>query len=110
MQQAENLSEDTLFALGSDALSSIIKNEATRPLPLDGSYYDARQSLLAISALKSKPDSTYSFRYVMKPNLPIRRDSPQKGVILVLGALIGVILGAGVVLGRNALRNYSRKS
>ncbi|MES4612570.1 LPS O-antigen chain length determinant protein WzzB [Ewingella sp. CoE-038-23] len=110
VQQAENLSEDTLFALGSDALSSIIKNEATRPLPLDGSYYDARQSLLAISALKSKPDSTYSFRYVMKPNLPIRRDSPQKGVILVLGALIGVILGAGVVLGRNALRNYSRKS
>lgn len=108
VQQAETLSEDTLFALGSDALSSIIKNEATRPLPLDESYFDARQSLLAVSALKSKPDSTYSFRYVMKPNLPVHRDSPKKGVILVLGALVGIILGSGIVLGRNALKNYAR--
>jgi chain length determinant protein (polysaccharide antigen chain regulator) len=108
VQQAETLSEDTLFVLGSDALTSIIKNEATRPLPLDEAYYNARQTLLSISALKSKPDSTYSLRYVMKPNLPIHRDSPKKGVILVLATLIGLILGSGVVLGRNAIRNYSR--
>ncbi|MEZ2576013.1 LPS O-antigen chain length determinant protein WzzB [Buttiauxella ferragutiae] len=106
VQQAETLSEDTLFVLGSDALSSIIKNEATRPLPLDESYFGARQTLLAINALKSKPDTTYAFRYVMKPSLPIRRDSPKKGLMLVLGALVGLILGSGVVLGRNALRNY----
>lgn len=108
VQQAETLSEDTLFVLGSDALTSIIKNEATRPLPLDEAYYNARQTLLSISALKSKPDSTYSLRYVMKPNLPIHRDSPKKGVILVLATLIGLILGSGMVLGRNAIRNYSR--
>ncbi|MFS7308258.1 LPS O-antigen chain length determinant protein WzzB [Rahnella inusitata] len=108
VQQAETLSEDTLFVLGSDALTSIIKNEATRPLPLDEAYYNARQTLLSMSALKSKPDSTYSLRYVMKPNLPIHRDSPKKGVILVLATLIGLILGSGVVLGRNAIRNYSR--
>lgn len=106
VQQAETLSEDTLFVLGSDALSSIIKNEATRPLPLDDSYFNARQTLLAINALKSKPDTTYAFRYVMKPSLPIRRDSPKKSLTLVLGALVGLMLGSGVVLGRNALRNY----
>ncbi len=106
VQQAETLSEDTLFVLGSDALSATIKNEATRPLPLDESYFGARQTLLAINALKSKPDTTYAFRYVMKPSLPIRRDSPKKRLTLVLGALIGSILGVGVVLGRNALRNY----
>ncbi|MGB7802762.1 LPS O-antigen chain length determinant protein WzzB [Buttiauxella sp.] len=106
VQQAETLSEDTLFVLGSDALSSIIKNEATRPLPLDDSYFNARSTLLAINALKSKPDTTYAFRYVMKPSLPIHRDSPKKGLTLVLGALVGLILGSGVVLGRNALRNY----
>lgn len=106
VQQAETLSEDTLFVLGSDALSSIIKNEATRPLPLDDGYFNARQSLLSISALKSKPDTTYAFRYVMKPSLPIRRDSPKKGLTLVLGALVGMILGSGVVLGRNVLRNH----
>lgn len=110
VQQADTLSDDTLFVLGSDALSSMIKNEAIRPLPLDRAYYSARQALLSISALKSKSDSTYSLRYVMKPNLPFHRDSPKKPLILVLGALIGLILGAGVVLGRNVLRDYSPKS
>lgn len=110
VQQAETLSEDTLFVLGSNALSSTIKNEATRPLPLDASYYQARQTLLAISALKSKPDTTYSLRYVMKPNLPIYRDSPKKSLILVLGALVGIILGSVIVLGRNMMKNYTPRS
>ncbi|WP_439291691.1 MULTISPECIES: LPS O-antigen chain length determinant protein WzzB [Rahnella] len=104
VQQAETLSEDTLFVLGSNALSATIKNEATRPLPFDVSYYQTRQSLLAISALKSKPDSTYSLRYVMKPDLPIYRDSPKKSLILLFGALMGIILGSVVVLGRNMLK------
>lgn len=106
VQQAETLSEDTLFVLGSEALSSMIKNEASRPLPLDNSYFDARQALLAVSELKSTPETTYAFRYIMKPTLPIRRDSPKKGLTLVLAALLGIIVGSGYVLGRNALRNY----
>ncbi|PQX54696.1 LPS O-antigen chain length determinant protein WzzB, partial [Cronobacter sakazakii] len=94
VQQAETLSEDTLFVLGSDALSSIIKNEGTRPLPLSDYYYQTRQSLLAVSALKSKPDSLYSFRYVMKPSLPIYRDSPKRALTLILAVLIGGIIGS----------------
>ncbi|NIF31130.1 LPS O-antigen chain length determinant protein WzzB [Enterobacter sp. Cy-643] len=106
VSQAETMSEDTLFALGSEALSSMIKNEASRPLPLDNSYFNARQSLLAVSELKSTPETTYAFRYVMKPTLPVRKDSPKKGLTLVLAALLGIIVGSGYVLGRNALRNY----
>lgn len=108
VQQAERLSEDTLFVLGSDALSAIIKNESTRPLPLDDSYFNARQTLLGMTSLKSVPEATYSFRYVMKPTLPNRKDSPKKGLTLVLAAMVGLIFGAGVVLGRNAMRNYKR--
>lgn len=106
VQQAETLSEDTLFVLGSDALSSIIKNEGTRPLPLSDYYYQTRQVLLAVSALKSKPDSLYSFRYVMKPSLPIYRDSPKRALTLILAVLIGGIIGSGVVLLRHAIRNH----
>jgi len=106
VQQAETLSEDTLFVLGSDALSATIKNEATRPLPLDESYFNSRQSLLATNALKSKPETTYAFRYVMKPSLPIHRDSPKKGLTLIFGAMVGLILGSGVVLGSNAMRRH----
>ncbi|MBU9830792.1 MULTISPECIES: LPS O-antigen chain length determinant protein WzzB [Rahnella] len=110
VQQAETLSEDTLFVLGSDALSATIKNEATRPLPLDASYFQARQTLLAIAALKSKPDSTYSLRYVMKPDLPIHRDSPKKVLILLLGAVLGIILGSVIVLGRNMVKSYNPRN
>lgn len=106
VQQAESLSEDTLYLLGTDALSSIIKNEATRPLPLSDYYFQTRQSYLAIKALKANPDTLFSFRYVMKPNIPFYRDSPKRGLTLILAALLGGILGSGYVLGRNALRNY----
>ena len=50
------------------------------------------------------------YRYVMKPTLPIRRDSPKRGLTLVLAVLLGGMIGAGVVLGRNALRNYKPKA
>lgn len=110
VQQAETLSEDTLFVLGSNALSATIKNEATRPLPFDRSYYQSRQTLLAINALKSKPDSTYAIRYVMKPDLPIHRDSPKKSLTLIFGALIGVIVGSSFVLIRNMVKSYSPRS
>ncbi|CAM3916334.1 LPS O-antigen chain length determinant protein WzzB [Rahnella bruchi] len=110
VQQAETLSEDTLFVLGSNALSATIKNEATRPLPLDASYYQARQTLLAISALKSKPDSTYALRYVMKPDLPVHRDSPKKVLILLIGAIMGIVVGSLIVLGRNMVKSYSPRN
>jgi len=106
VQQAETLSEDTLFVLGSDALTATMKNEATRPLPLDSSYYNARQIFLAVSALRSQSSSTYAIRYVMKPTLPIERDAPKTILTFVLAALIGIILGSVIVLSRNAFRNY----
>lgn len=45
----------------------------------------------------------------MKPTLPIRRDSPKKAITLILAVLLGGMVGAGIVLGRNALRNYNAK-
>ncbi|QCT22025.1 LPS O-antigen chain length determinant protein WzzB [Jejubacter calystegiae] len=106
VRQAETLSEDTLFVLGTDALSATLKNESTRPLPLKDQYYNTLQSYLAVKALAQKPDISSSFHYVMKPNLPVRRDSPKRGLTLVLAALLGGMIGSGVVLVRNALRNY----
>ncbi|WP_029593282.1 LPS O-antigen chain length determinant protein WzzB [Franconibacter pulveris] len=110
VQQAEFQSEDTLFLLGSDALQYTIDNEKSRPLPLSDYYYQTRQTLMAISALKSKPESLYSFRYVMKPSLPIHRDSPKRALTVVLSILLGGLIGAGIVLTRNSLRTYRARS
>lgn len=110
IQQADQVSQDTMFMLGSDALSSMVNNEATRPLTFSDDYYLTRQNLLAVKALKVQPDSIHAYRYVMKPTLPIRRDSPKRAITLILAALLGGMIGAGVVLGRNALRDYKPKA
>ncbi len=87
----------------------MIENEASRPLVFPPAYYQTRQNLLDIQNLNVNPDTIHVYRYVMKPDLPVRRDSPKKAVILILAVLLGGIIGSGMVLGRQALRNYQRK-
>jgi chain length determinant protein (polysaccharide antigen chain regulator) len=117
IQQADQVSQDTLFMLGSDALSAMVKNESTRPLTFPDSYYQTRQTLLDVNTLMTggkndqpKVMNIHAYRYVMKPTLPIRRDSPKRAIILVLSVLLGGMVGAAIVLGRNAMRNYQPKA
>lgn len=110
LQQTQDVTQETLFLLGSEGLKSMIDNEATRPLVFPTAYYQTRRNLLDIQNLNVNPDTIHVYRYVMKPDLPVRRDSPKKAVILVLAVLLGGMIGSGVVLGRNALRNYKPKA
>lgn len=108
-QTGDDITQDTLFLLGSEALESMIKHEATRPLVFSSNYYQTRQNLLDIENLNVDDLDIHAYRYVMKPTLPIRRDSPKKAITLILAVLLGGMVGAGIVLGRNALRNYNAK-
>ena len=109
LQQTQDVTQETLFLLGSEGLKSMIDNEASRPLVFPTAYYQTRRNLLDIQNLNVNPDTIHVYRYVMKPDLPVRRDSPKKAMILVLAVLLGGMIGSGVVLGRNALRNYKPK-
>lgn len=110
IQQTQDVTQDSMFLLGSDALKSMIEHESTRPLILSDNYFQTKQKLLDIENLKLEGAELHSYRYVMKPTLPIRRDSPKKAITLVLAVLLGGMIGAGVVLGRNALRGYKVKA
>ncbi|EAV3172862.1 LPS O-antigen chain length determinant protein WzzB [Salmonella enterica subsp. enterica serovar Heidelberg] len=110
IQQTQDVTQDTMFLLGSDALKSMIQNEATRPLVFSPAYYQTKQTLLDIKNLKVTADTVHVYRYVMKPTLPVRRDSPKTAITLVLAVLLGGMIGAGIVLGRNALRSYKPKA
>ena len=110
LQQTQDVTQETLLLLGSEGLKSMIDNEASRPLVFPTAYYQTKRNLLDIQNLNVNPDTIHVYRYVMKPDLPVRRDSPKKAVILVLAVLLGGMIGSGVVLGRNALRNYKPKA
>ncbi|GJL40308.1 TPA: LPS O-antigen chain length determinant protein WzzB [Enterobacter chengduensis] len=110
IQQTQDVTQETMFLLGSEGLKSMIENEATRPLVFSAAYYQTRQNLLDIQNLNVNPDTVHVYRYVMKPDLPVRRDSPKKAVILILSVLLGAVVGSAVLLGRNALRNYKPKA
>lgn len=110
VQQTQEVTQDTLFLLGDEALESMIKNESSRPLVFPDSYYQMRKNLLDIARLKPDPANMHSYRYVMKPTLPVWRDSPKRGLTIVLAVLLGLIFGSAYVLTRNALRNYQPKA
>lgn len=110
VQQTQEVTQDTLFLLGGEALESMVKNEASRPLVYPESYYQMRKNLLDIARLKPDPTNMHSYRYVMKPTLPVRRDSPKRALTLIFAFLLGGILGSAYVLTRNALRNYQPKA
>ncbi len=110
IQQTQDVTQETMFLLGTEALQSMIAHESSRPLTLSDSYYQNKQKLLDIEKLKIDPTTIHAYRYVMKPDLPIRRDSPKRSIVLILAVLLGGILGSGVVLARNAMRNYQTKA
>lgn len=78
IQQTQDVTQDSMFLLGSDALKSMIEHESTRPLILSDNYFQTKQKLLDIESLKLEGAELHAYRYVMKPTLPVRRDSPKK--------------------------------
>lgn len=106
LNQADYLSDDTLYLLGSDALNAMVVNEATKPLNFDDDYYSAERALLAVTHLKIQVDNLNSFRYIAKADLPIKRDSPKKSILLVIAVFLGFLFGICLVIVRNMIQNY----
>ncbi|MCV5479707.1 LPS O-antigen chain length determinant protein WzzB, partial [Escherichia coli] len=75
LQQTQEVTQETMFLLGSEGLKSMIDNEASLPLVFPRAYYQTKRNLLDIQNLNVNPDTIHVYRYVMKPELPVRRDS-----------------------------------
>ncbi|AWQ18195.1 Chain length determinant protein [Pantoea ananatis] len=106
VDQAETLSDDTLYLLGSKALNAMLQNESTKPLSYGDDYYQAERSLLSITHLQIQVDNLQSFRYISAPDLPIRNDGPKTVLTLILSAILGLILGTAIILIRLAAIGY----
>ncbi|NKG29781.1 Wzz/FepE/Etk N-terminal domain-containing protein [Erwinia rhapontici] len=106
LTQVENLSDDTLYLLGTHALSAMIANEANKPLVLDKQYFDTQTQLLALSQLKPDAEKLQPFTYITQPDLPAAPVNPRKSLVLLLAAILGAIAGSAIVIGRNVVADY----
>jgi len=109
LSQAEYLSDDTLYLLGSSALTSMIANEKTKPLELNDYYYQTQRTLLSLNALRIDFTKMQNFEYIKKPDLPLYRDSPRRLLVLLLAIIIGGVIGSVVVIYRNISKDYLQK-
>lgn len=106
LSQAEFLSDDTLYLLGTSSLKAMIANEDTRPLSFNDQYYETQRALLALTHLKIQVDNLQAFRYIAQPDTPFRRDSPKRALTLLIALVLGAVIGSAIVIGRFASQQY----
>jgi chain length determinant protein (polysaccharide antigen chain regulator) len=104
LNNSTGVTDDTLFALGTDALTAMISNYKNAPIPLGEDYYSTVQNLLAVQSLSDDKRIISTFRYIMKPNIPVSKDSPKRAIILIISSILGAFLGAAFLLTKNSLK------
>ncbi len=100
IQQTQDVTQDTMFLFGGVMHWSrwLSTKRAVRWCSRQPTIRLVK-NLLDIESLKVDDLDIHAYRYVMKPTLPIRRDSPKKAITLILAVLLGGMVGAGIVLG-----------
>ncbi|EGZ6890438.1 LPS chain length-determining protein [Vibrio cholerae] len=116
-QPVQNLGEQELFAIniGSRALKA--KVDALKSIK-DLSVFEPRLAILQsklsqfdLETLSAEAKwSVNGFYYLDQPEQPLTRDKPKRALIVVLGALLGVMLGVAIVLVRFAFRSEEERS
>lgn len=100
----------SMFLLGEKYLTAQLQSLESSPIIYPVSYY---QTLTNISGLKQllefKPKGL-AFEYTLKPSQPLVKDKPRKSLILIVGALLGAMLGCGVVLVGSAIKKRKTAS
>ncbi|MFK8258262.1 Wzz/FepE/Etk N-terminal domain-containing protein [Erwinia sp. AnSW2-5] len=99
-----NLTDETLYLLGSKALSAMISHESTKPLIMDKQYYDTQSQLITLSELKPQLEDLQTFSFIKQPDLPSSPVGKKKMLTLILSILLGGIAGSAIVLVRNMVK------
>ncbi|WP_336192575.1 Wzz/FepE/Etk N-terminal domain-containing protein [Hafnia paralvei] len=110
IKEAKELSDEMLFMLGVPALKIMIANQDFWPLYLGDNYYSNLETLRTLDEIKIRDERSVkleAFSFSQQPSLPVIKDAPKKSLILILSVLLGGLSGAGIVLCREYIRNWS---
>lgn len=96
---------EMLFMLGEKYLQAQLDTISNTPAIYPANYYETKRNAESLKTLLNPEAQGQMFVYTKTPEFPLAKDKPRKGLILVLGALLGGVAGVFYVLLRSALNN-----
>lgn len=99
------LDNNSLFLLGKDALSAMAESIEKQPLELGDNYYNLQRQWINLNDYKVDSSDAKGFSYLKSPMEPVKKDKPNKLLILTVAIILGGISGTGSVLLFNRLSN-----
>lgn len=96
---------NTLFMLGENYLQAQVDTLSNSNPVYSTKYYEILRNTEKLKTLLEPEITGQLFTFTEAPKLPLNKDKPRKGLILVLGAFLGGVIGIFYVLLRSAVRN-----
>lgn len=88
------ISDSTMYLLGSKALSAKLATLKISEPALTKRYFDVQQQLKILNEIKvNSIVSGQVFCFVDMPDEPVTKDKPKKALILILGLMFGFVCG-----------------
>lgn len=90
-----------LFMLGEKYLQAQVDTLKNAPLVYPLNYYNIEKQANLLNVLEKKVEKESAARgyyYLSEPDYPVNKDKPKKGLIIVIGFIIGLILSTFIIL------------
>ena len=103
---------DYPIALGTEALEQKLLIETqNRDIELMSEDLQNRQHYINnLNELTSQELNFTPVKFILTPDLPLRKDSPKSSLIVALSAILGFILSCAFVLSRELFRDYNKQN
>lgn len=100
-QVLANATDDSRFLYGTQFLQARLEALESSGPHYDDDYQKKKAQLTLLEQMTPSGENFKAFRYLRTPEEPIRRDSPRRGLLLVIWSVTGLIIGAVIALLRS---------
>lgn len=107
------LSDGTyLFMLGEQYLQAQVNTLKNASLVYPLNYYNIEKQANLLSALEKKVEkegAVSGYYYLSEPDYPVIKDKPQKGLIIVIGFIIGLMISSFIILLSSLIQSTKKR-